>query len=492
MKLNTRDSVLVFVASILPAVVLLPVILSPVPVYLTNPAVEVAGYFQSLAILREPFASYTYLTIQESYAALHLHSVVSAPLLALGVQQAGRVVSVLSTIFAALLLSSIAFRLEGRRAALLAPVLLWIHPITVRISDRWFPETLGIVLTTAAVYLLIRYLDEGRERWYYLSLAVVAIAVSNHMWEASILLPMVTLLVYHEKYRKAAGAVAVTGAAIASVWALTLLQPSGASTYTFFGVHNDPLIFLDLSWWNYITKFPTHPLQIARTFTMPLAIAGIGWAGWRAYTTNERKYFLLSSWLASGLSIPVLLHSMSHIYYLWALLAPLALLGATVIGGNLPKTLPAVRSTDMGRIVAIVLLLFAVQYGLFFETAVFAGTAVPVLSDIDSSATTSPNQVAEGEAVEAGQQLQSFDIQQADSVTFVGPWVQENATRWQGATPATRVLIYGKVHGKEARNLYSKGSSSFVENKSQIEDCKAYVEKDGKEVHVGSCEDVGE
>jgi len=486
----TRDSALVLAVSALPAAVLLPVIFSPVPIYLTNPAVEVAGYFQTLAIVKEPFASYTYLTIQESFAALHLHSIVSAPLLALGVQQAGRVVSVLSTIAGALFLAAIAFRVQGRRAALLAPVLLWLHPITIRLSDRWFPEALGIALTTIAVYLLIRHLDDGGERWYYLSLATVAIAVSNHMWEASILLPLVTLLFYHKEYRKAGGAVVVTGAALATVWGLTHLQPTGASVYTFFGVHNEPLIFLDPSWWNYVTKFPTHPLPIARTLTMPLAIIGFGWAGWRAHTTGERRYFLLSSWLASGLSIPFILPlGMSHIYYLWALLVPLALLGATVIGSNLPETLPA-RTGNVGRIVAVVLLIMALQYGLLFETAVLAGTGVPVVNDVSSSATSGTNAVSDGEAIEAGRTLQRLGVQEAEEVTFVGQWIIEGATRWQGATPATRVLIYGKVHGRQTRNLYSKGSSAFVQNKSALDDCTAYVEKSGEEIHVGSCKDL--
>lgn len=67
----------------IPGIVLIPLLTAPLPMSY-HTAREIAGYFQALAFLRDGILSYTYLTPKENLSGLHLHSVLSSPLVGFG------------------------------------------------------------------------------------------------------------------------------------------------------------------------------------------------------------------------------------------------------------------------------------------------------------------------------------------------------------------------------------------------------------------------
>lgn len=85
------------VLGLMPLVALVPLLDEPVPSKFQSVR-EIANYYQSLAVVRSGLSSYTYVTLQETDAAVHLYSVLSSPLVALGYVEAGRLVSALAAL----------------------------------------------------------------------------------------------------------------------------------------------------------------------------------------------------------------------------------------------------------------------------------------------------------------------------------------------------------------------------------------------------------
>lgn len=474
----------------LPALVLTPMLVAPLPATNSHIAVEVAGYYQALAFLEDGFASYTYLTPAESYSALHIHSLLSAPLLALGYIEAGRLVTLLASIVASVLVALIARRLLDTRALFLAPVLLWANPLFVRLSARWYPETLGIALTAGAMLALLRYLGSGRTRWYLVSLGCVALGVANHMWEATILLPMVVTLGYHRQWKHAIGVVVITLVAVAGTHWGTLQQPTGAGTLTHFAFYNEPTIFFSPSWWNHLPEITTHPLKYAETAILPLALVTLGWLAWRAYRTRERTPVVLGAWLASGAAIPLAipLGANVHLYYDWAMLAPLAIAMAAaflrIVDAH--TTMPSQQTV---RAAVAGLLVTAVVYGLVFELGLLAGTPVPLANSIHSSVASPAGDVDVGEAVAAGQTIRARSIDNASAVVFVGEWGQSDGNQYQHIPAAARVVIYGGVPISE-RSIAgdASGAPQFVDRREDVPpDCAVTVQKHNGSITVDDC-----
>lgn len=474
---------------ILPALSLVPMLVAPLPATNSHIAVEIAGYYQALALVEDGLASYTYLTPAESYSALHLHSLLSAPLLALGYIEAGRFITLLSSVIASALVAVIARRLLDARALLLAPVLLWANPVFIRLSSRWYPETLGIALTAGTLLALLRYLDNGQERWYLTTLVLIVLGITNHMWEASILLPLVMTLGYHQRWKRAAGIIVVTIAAIVATWWGTHQQPTGASTLTHFALYNDPAVLLDPAWWSHIPELTTHPLKYAETATLPLALLGLGWLAWWAYQTRERTPIVLGAWLASGVALPLglPLGADNHFYYNWALLAPLAVTMAAVFL-SVVDTRPSMSDRRAVHTAVVGVLVLAVMYGLVFEVGLLAGTSVPVVSNVHSSVASPAGDVDVGEAVTAGQTLRTHTIDDASEVVFVGEWGRSSGTQYQHIPAASRVLIYGDIHVTERDVADNEpGAPRFVDAGELPSDCAVTVRKRGGSVVLGTC-----
>lgn len=108
----------------IPAIPLIPMLLAPIPMYY-HPAREVAGAFQTIAIIDDGWNSYTYITLQESFSALHLHSLLSSIFVGVGYTEGGRLVSFLGALSTVLLLVWIGLLLGRRRAGIIAGATLW-------------------------------------------------------------------------------------------------------------------------------------------------------------------------------------------------------------------------------------------------------------------------------------------------------------------------------------------------------------------------------
>lgn len=267
---------------------------------------ETAGYFQSLAIARDGLASYTYLTPEESLSSIHLHSLLSAPLVEIGYPAGGRLVSLLAAIAATALVALLARRWGGDTAGVLAPGLLWMQPLFQRFASRYWPETISIALTAGALYATARTLDateNSHRKWYVASLALIVLGITNHMWEASIALPVALWYASESDYPKAAGVAATTTGSILVVRRIKHWQPAPGSLFN-RALWNHTDAFLSIGWW---IEGWNHPINVFMTFILPCSLLALAATAVWAIRTRETAPIVLSSWFASGATIPILL-----------------------------------------------------------------------------------------------------------------------------------------------------------------------------------------
>lgn len=483
-----------YIVAVLPAFVLIPILGAPMPTF-DHPRVAVAGYFQSLAVLRDGAASYTYLTPYESGSALHLHSLLSVPVLAVGWTPAGRIISYMAAVAAALLVVGIGHRLFDTRVGALAPGLLWAHPLFTRFATRWWPEALGIALTVGAVYAALRSVASsggggpagpgGRpgpagRRWYALALMLLALGITNHLWEASIALPLAFLYARCGAYSRTAGVVAAAGGTLLFVEAVKFLQPDETNLVGSYSVVHHPDLLFSTEWlFHGDPAGPTDPFAFAISWTVPLSVLACIFLTRRRLIAREdptTTEFLLV-WFASGLAILVALPRgwRHHDYYLWALLVPLALSAGVFIASASQTLASAAPLVSRGR-----------GEGMDSQTLVTAAVAVVVASALIYGATFETMPVREGryvdaggtepgELVRAGRDLAATNANDRSQIVFVGRWDHPfNQT--------VRVLIYGRVP-VEKRELRLR----FADSHREAGNCDATVVKRGRRVTVVEC-----
>ncbi|WP_080505993.1 ArnT family glycosyltransferase [Halorubrum distributum] len=480
-----------------PTLALLPMLTAPVPT-VDNRAREIASYFQALAFARNPLSSYTYLTPEESYSALHLHSVLSAPLVELEFLQGGRLIALIGASISALLVAYIGHYYWGDRGLILAPVFLWLSPTFLRFSSRSWPETLSIALTTAVIIGVLRYCSTNERKWHLLALFSLVLAITNHMWEATILLPATAILVYHRRFKTAilTGGVAITTVAVVRHLSGLQPKPSGASSLVAYGVQNHWELLFTADWWFGVSSL--HPLSITATLLIPLGCILAIVFTWRAYQEKEEVDVLLSSWLVSALTIPLALPGGAHHwYYVWALTVPIALSG-TKLGKSAIEHLTAEYSLPEDRlmygVVATGLCLMLVYIGVF-ELGLLAGTEIPLAGAVTSplAAPLTPmdqGTVEHGSAVQAGQEIKSRDITEAQEIVFVGDWQYSQSQNYFGQAAAARVLIYSDVVVQERQFIGGDNKGPKIATATDSpwrDDCQAIVYRDGENIKVKDC-----
>jgi hypothetical protein len=151
-------------------------------------------------------------------------------------------ISLLAAVCAALRLSANAADLHSRTAASFAPALLWVHPFFLHHAYAYIPETLSIALTNGTILGTVRYLNTDDRRWAVATGVVLVLAPMTHMWEASILLPVVGLVALQRQWVAATSFTAVGVAAVMFVWWGTNLQLTGPSA-----LFSDSLLGLPLT-----------------------------------------------------------------------------------------------------------------------------------------------------------------------------------------------------------------------------------------------------
>ncbi|MFC7076752.1 ArnT family glycosyltransferase [Haloarcula halophila] len=476
---------------IVPALALLPLLTTPVPVTIHGPR-EIAGYFQALALARIGLESYFLLTPQESFSALHLHSLLIAPLVALGYVEGGRLVSLLAAIGSVAGAGYVGSQLADQRSALLAPAVLWAQPVFVRHAWVFEPDTLSISLTTGAVACVLRYLDTEDRRWFVGSAAMLVLGITNRMWEATIVLPLVVALLWEGRRREALWMALLAPLTAALVSFVTELQPSGASTLLVHSTRQTGLgIFLRPRFWT--AHLDLHyglpaPYGLGLTLLLPLSVGACLYWAIRARRTGELRVAVLAAWLASGLAIPLMLARgyLIHYYYLWALLAPFAVTVALVgndaidwIGATADQSPDRIRST-----VVAILVVGALTHALVFQAGALGGTTLPVVQHVDSE------QYKSSDATEAGVTLRTLDPRHVASL-FVGSWEQD-FTRDTG-----RVAVYSGILFRQ-RIVGAPGGPDLVTTLETVTPCEAQqasdhvvVQKANGTISVHDCRSTG-
>lgn len=473
---------LALLVAVAPAVVLLPVLFVSIPT-LSHVGVETASYFQTLALVNDGLASYTYLTPLESGAGIHLHAWVSAPLLVGGITEAGRVVSLLAAVGTALLLWSTGTTLLDWRAGAFAAGLVWLHPMFVRFATRWYPESLGIFLTVVAVYATLH--DEGGDDrlWYGVGLAALALGVTNHLWEASIALPMTVLYVRRRALARAGGVVLTTGLSIGAVEAVKSLQPPGAQLARNYSVFEHPEQLFRVNWLFQNGLDVSTPLKASVSLTVPLVLVVLVVLVAAAVSDPTETRLLLLSWLASGLTVLVLLPQgwRYHDYYLWGLLAPLALSVGLAFALALDRLamstrIPAVPAAEL----AVFVLLCS---ALFYGAAVELGRQGPERhADIAWA--------DDDELRQAGTALAAHDVKDASNVMFAGKWhFDEIAPSYLDRPDIVRVLVYGEVPLEGRQLVEGEGTPRFVDGTDEVDSdsCTVAVIRTDDGIRVTPC-----
>jgi len=491
--MNNRRRYAILLAAIVPALALLPLLAAPLPTT-WHPAREVAGFFQALAFVRTGFESYFFLTPEENLSAIHLHSLLSSPFIAVGFYEGGRLISIAAAVATAAILAKIADELGLRRAALLVPPLIWLQPLFVRLAGRHMTDTLSTALTGAAVLAVLRYLDTGDRRWFVATNGLLVLAISNHMWEATIALPIVVLLAHRRDYARAVTTAVVVVAAVAVIWYITSLQPSGASTLTKYGTHTVGVgVFFTPNWWLQHWQWPPHPINVHTVLLLPLSIVLAVWFGRQFVRERDRISLLLTAWFASGMSIPLFLAGgVGHMYHFWALMAPLALSGAIFLARGLDHVaLPFERDTAVRGVMAS-LLVIALIYGAGFEAGAFAREPSPIADQLtDPTAPPLSDGVAAEEAVAAGRTIGEMGASNVSRVVFVGHEWNESRQFYRRASVA-QILIYSGLLPRErslpntVNEVNPDGPTFWLDNES-LPECEAVVYRNGENVSVRTC-----
>jgi hypothetical protein len=347
------------------------------------------------------------------------------------------------------------------------------------------PESASIALTIGAVGSLLKFIQTDQTHWFVVSLVILSLAMTNHLWEATVALPMLVLLLLEKEWKKAA---------VLSTWVLIIavgiyflagLGPKAPSTlygYSTFAAGFD--ILLSPDWW--LQRLGLNPFYLSIMISTPLAIGIVLWFGYRGIRTQDRTDIVISAWCLSGLTIPLLIARgfSIHYYYIWGLTAPISLaataeLNRVIRTYDVSRFLPSVSVRPTSVIVSV-LILSALFYGALFEVG--AIQMVPGEQFQSASVPTSDIEEIEGsEPIAAGKQIREMGVENSSKIIFVGNW-----TRKYGQNALTRTLIYAGV-GITERKFNQPGGPVVVRNESDIPDeCVVQIHKrDG--IQVTSC-----
>lgn len=465
---NPTDANLVRILRYFPLFLLLTVLTVPLTIH--HPAVEFGHYFQSIAFLDDGLWSYTYLTPQESLAGLHLYSILAAPLIAIGYTVGGRLVSFLAALGTSVIAAKIAREEFDEVNYLFVPVLLWANSFFVFFASAIGPNVLSIFLTTTIIYTTLVSFTCESNYWMYATVVLLVLAILNHGWEATIALPIFVLYVFERRYIHAATISVVTVISVGILQFGTALQSTKSGTAGYSVLSSGLSIYLDPTWWTPHLQWP-FPLGHTTVLLFIGSIAFVFWWGAIFVRTRSRRSIMMTSWLLSGLSIPVILPLgyTAHMYYLWALVVPFTLsLGAVV------KTSYQLINAIMDKVTAqrIVSGLMVV---LFLLNVVVVGSFHAGLFDTPGlqkgknkgGVVEAPN----SEAIRAGEQLADKEIEDPSDIVFVGNW---KATYAGGLYKPSQILAYAGINVKHAWKINDRTIRIAAPNES-VGSCEAMV-----------------
>lgn len=494
MQLTAHRKWLLF-AAIAPATAILPFLWAPIPGGYHNHR-EVAGYFQALAYWRDPLGQFLYNTPAENLSSIHFHSFLSAPLVGVGFPQGGRAVSLLAAVFTTIIIGYITAIVVSRRVAPVAAAALWAHPLFINFAGAFMPETVSILLTSGAILLLLLGYQKDSPLFIAGSVVILLPAISTHLWEATILFPLVILAAYHRQWKVAAIYSIVGCGTVAANWHLTNLQPSSPrSLMRRYALWQDPTILLSTEKFWLETATPKL-LSLGNILALTLIGTVILCIGLliRGIQTGNRTPILLGTWFASGLSIPILLANgyLWHNYYLWAIPAPLSVTIAAGVEVLIPRFQTAINSIPVPGQKSFIVMFVTVSlvWSLTFQLGVLAGTGVPVL---DQRGVVESQGGADYETlVAAGKTVGEANVENQSMIVFVGDWGRRNSNHFGQFPRMSTVLIYSGLDVRtrgpsNVRPWFSSGGPRYYQNQSEVSDCEVLIIKNDSQVSIESC-----
>lgn len=468
-----------FLAALAPLLILLPKLNSTLPGQ-RHAAREVAGYFQTLAFIQTGLESFFYLTPEENLSALHLHSLLSTPFVAVGYTEGGRFVSWIAAAASIILIILLANELFNKQIAILSPFLLMIHPLFAASSFAYQTEALSISLTTGALYCCLKFVKSDDQFWAVSSAIVLILSITVHLWEAVITLPIIVLLLVDRDYIYAFifGIISVTTVTIVS--RITELQSMGSSDLSGYSTISggDWELLLQVDWWfRYLPSSESligmisNPFPVLLGITLPLTGGFIILFSYY-FSKNQHKtsYIILVSWLCAGISIPLLLSRgfLGHEYYLWATLAPLAISGAIILSKTIEficDNIDGASKQNMIRLMFVVLLITT----SFLSIVRLPGN----FPDVEVNNEVEP-------AKEVGYELRQYNINDSSEITFVGNHTRNDVYR---DTFVSRAMIYsGLLIRERSHSENTQYGPDIAHNISEVDDCNVVVYIDNSTV----------
>jgi hypothetical protein len=457
---NPTDADLIRILRYFPLLFLIPVLTVPPAIH--HAGVEFGHYSQSIALLNDGLTSFTYLTPQESFAGLHLYSILSAPLIAIGYTEGGRLVSFLAAIGTTVLAAKVAREEFDEVNYLFLPVLLWANSFFVFFASAIGPNVLSIFLTTAIIYTTLVSLSSESDYWTYATFILLMLAILNHGWEATIALPVFILYLYERRYISAITIPVVTVVSVGILQFGTALQPdrSGAGGYSIMSSGLD--IYHIPTWWTPHLQWP-FPLGPTTVLLLVGSIAFVFWWTERFVQYRSRRSAMMIAWLLSGLFIPVILPVgyIAHMYYLWGIVVPFtlslgALLGTSYQIVSRGTNRETARRFASGLLVVLLLwnvvLIGSFHAGIFDTPGLENGKNKPGVGEVSNS-----------EAIRAGERLADTGIKDSSQIVFVGNW---ETTYAGGLYKPSQVLAYAGINVKHAWLINNKTIPIAAPNES--------------------------
>jgi hypothetical protein len=333
------------------------------------------------------------------------------------------------------------------------------------------------------VYAVLR--DEGDTRRYGLALAALALGVANHTWEANVALPLTVLYLRRRAVARAGGVVVTTLGSLGAVEAVQRLQPPGASLVASYSVWRHPEALFRVDWLFQDGLEFASPVEPAVSLTVPVALVAVAALAIATAREPTEAHPLVLTWLLAGLSVLVAFPRgwRYHDYYLWNLLAPLALAGG--LGISLATDSLAartrVRAPTAAELLVVVLLCSAVLYA----AAVEVGSSGPARhSEVDWA-------TDDEDYREAGRELATYDVEDPANVTFAGAWHFETIEpSYLDRPDVVRVLVYGRIPLEGRRLAETERWPTFLADGEPVDTdtCRVAVVRNGRGVHVVPCQ----
>ena len=487
---------------VVPGIVLLSLSTVPIPrntAPYASSAREVAGYFQSLAFVESGLGAFTYVTLQESDAGLHLYSALASPLVSLGYVEGGRLVSIAAAMAAAVTIAYITGQFWGRVAAAVAPAFLLANPYFFRYAWGVVPEAVSVALTAGAIAAMLRYDATLRDRWFLAALALAGMGITNHTWEAVVGLPLAVVLAWRRDWAKFAALIAFIPLMVLLVEFIAGLQSNPVDTAEYAVTNTGLGIFFTVTWWQgWTTAFVSWPGSLffyAQRWHFLGAFVALGYWSWTLSRRRNMASAVVLGWLLSGLAVPALLPGgVIHLSFLWGLIAPLTITlahASTRVHSRLVRARSAATAEMAVRLAIVILVGFTVLNAAVVEGGAVTDSPFPYLNDDDVK--RSLTDAEHTDAIEAGLAIRESNVEDVSEVVFVGPW-QAGSSASMYRSGVVRVLVYSglQVREQDPRLTDEDGPIRWASSIDRVRDCQLAVvlAPDGS-VSVSPCRPSG-